>query len=246
MVQLEESGDAVGVHIVGDGGSAELDGMFEDFDESGAKASEFVAGETSSLAAWADSGVEEGFVSVDIAHPMKKRLIEERSLDGGFTVTEERDEVFKRDGEGFAAGARVGIVGDGETAEAAGIDEAKLFASAEREDGVGVRWHRGLRGRDEKTTGHAEMDEELCCGRGVLASLFPRIGECEVGHDGFADSVNAIDAGFREEISNLVRRGLKGLRIIADLYPGDGLTVNALVDTIGNSFDFRKLGHDLI
>jgi hypothetical protein len=52
-------------------------------------------------------------------------------------------------------------VQDGEASEAARVDEAKLLAAAEGEDGVGV-WRDGcVWGGDEEAAGHAEVDEEL-------------------------------------------------------------------------------------
>ena len=105
-----------------------------------AEAGQLVAGEAAGVAAGADSGVVEGLVGVDVADAVEEGLVEERGLDGGLAVAEERDEVFERDGEGFFAGAGVGSRADGEAAEAAGVDEAKLFAAAEGEDGVGVGW----------------------------------------------------------------------------------------------------------
>ena len=50
---------------------------------------------------------------------------------------------------------------DGEASEAAGVDEAKFFAAAEGEDGVGVGRDGGVGGGDEQAAGHAEVDEEL-------------------------------------------------------------------------------------
>ena len=122
--------------------------MREDFDQGGAEAGEFVAGEAAGVAGGTDAGVEERLVGVDVADAVEEGLVEQRGLDGGLAVAEEGDEVFERDGEGFAAGAFVLGVGcdDGEAAEAAGVDEAELLAAAEGEDGVGVGRGWGCRG----------------------------------------------------------------------------------------------------
>ena len=90
------------------------------------------------MAARADPGVVEGLVGVDVADAVEEGLVEERGLDGGLAVAEEGDEVFERDGQGFAAGAGVGGSCDGEPAEAAGVDEAELPAAAEGDNGVGM------------------------------------------------------------------------------------------------------------
>src|SRR5882757_1156161 len=95
-------------------------------------------GETASVAAGADSSAEEALIGVDIANPMKQRLIEQCCFDGSFSSPEEADEVPVGDGEGFAAGASVGLPrrDDGQATEAAGVDETQLASAAEREDGV--------------------------------------------------------------------------------------------------------------
>ena len=159
------SRDSVGVDVVGDGGAAELDGVGEDFDEGGAEAGEFGAGEAAGLAAGADAGAEEALVGVDVADAVEQGLVEQGGFDGGLAVAEEGDEVFEGDGEGFGAGAgvllRVCGCDDGEAAEAAGVDEAEfaLPPLRVRTAWVWAGWDVG-RG-DEQAAGHAEMDEEL-------------------------------------------------------------------------------------
>ena len=98
--------------------------MLEDFDEGGAEAGEFVAGEASGVTRGADAGVEEGLVGVDVADAVEEGLVEQRGFDGGFAVAEEGDEVFEGDGVGLFAGAGIGMGGYGAAAEAAGVDEA--------------------------------------------------------------------------------------------------------------------------
>ena len=80
----------------------------EDFDEGGAESGEFCASETTGVAGGADAGVEECLVGVDVADAVEQGLVEQRGLDGTAAMAEEGDEVFERDGEGFAAGAGVG------------------------------------------------------------------------------------------------------------------------------------------
>ena len=107
VMELEEAGYTFSVYVIGDGGAAEFDGVFEDFDEGGAEAGELGAGESAGVAEGSDVGVEEGFVGVDVAYAVEQGLVEQRSFDGGLAVAEEGDEVFEGDGEGFAAGAGV-------------------------------------------------------------------------------------------------------------------------------------------
>ena len=171
MAELEEAADAVGVDVVGDGGAAELDGLAQDSDQRCAQPGELGARKARGLAARADAGEEDCLVGVDVADAVEERLVEQRGLDGGAAVAEEGDEVFEGNGEGLAAGALVrcpchvvrcsfGRV-EGEAAEAAGVDEADFALIVEGEDGMGVGWDGGVRGRDEEAAGHAEMDEEF-------------------------------------------------------------------------------------
>lgn len=239
VVELEETRYAVGVYVVGDGGAAQLDGVLEDLDEGGAEAGEFVAGEASGLAAGADSGVEESFVGVDVADSVEEGLVEERGFDGSLAIAEESDEVFEGDGEGLAAGAGVGGVLHGETAEAARVDEAKLLTVGERENGVGVGRVGDFGGVDEEAAGHAEVDEEL---RGLLGAA-GLAGE--VKGDGLADAVDAVDAGVGEGLGDDIGRRLEGLRLVAGFNTEDSLAVDAGVNSVGYGFYFGKLGHAL-
>ena len=56
-----------------------------------------------------DAGVVERLVSVDVTDAVEQGLVEQRGLDGGLAIAEERDEVFERDSERFAAGAGIGV-----------------------------------------------------------------------------------------------------------------------------------------
>src|SRR5437899_577416 len=71
VLQLEESLLAAGVHVIGDGGSAEGDGFLEDGLDSGMKALQFVAGELTGATAGTDTRAVERFVGVDVAHSVQ-------------------------------------------------------------------------------------------------------------------------------------------------------------------------------
>ena len=92
------------------------------------EAVELGAGEAACLAAWADASAEEALIGVDVADAVEDGLVEQRSLDGELASFEEVGESVWGDGGGFGAGAEVGLVGDRETAEAAGVDKTELAA----------------------------------------------------------------------------------------------------------------------
>lgn len=102
--------------------------------------------------------MEEGLVGVDVAHSVEERLVEQCGFDGRLAVAKESDEIFQGDGEGLFARAGVGLVRDGEAAEAARVYEAEFASAAEGEDGVGVERDWGVGGGDEEASGHAEVD----------------------------------------------------------------------------------------
>jgi hypothetical protein len=188
------------------------------------------------VAEGSDAGVEQSFVSVDVSYAVEEGLVEKRGFDGRFAVAEESDEVFERDGEGFFAGTGVGLGCDGESAEAASVDEAKFAATAEGEDGVSVGRDGGVGGGDEKPSGHTEMDEEL--GWLFLSG--------EIDDDGFAYAMNAVDAAAGEDFDDLVGWRLEGLGLVAGPDGTDGFAVDSLVDAIGYGFDFGEFRHGLL
>ncbi len=134
-----------------------MDRFGEYFDQCSTKTREFSSGESAGVARGSDTRVKESFIGVDIAHSVKERLVEERGFDRRFSIVEERDEVFEFNGKWFGTGPFVSCIGchNGETAKAAGIDEAEFFAATEGQDGVGVRRNRGVRSGDEEASGHA-------------------------------------------------------------------------------------------
>ena len=120
---------------------------------------------------------------------------------------------------------------DGEAAEAAGVDEAKLLTAAEGKDGVGMGRDWCIGGGDEQAACHAEVDQEL--GGFLLAS--------QIDDDGFAYAMDAVDAAAGEGFDDLVGRGFEGLGLVAGPDGADGLpwtrswTPLATVSTSGSS-----------
>ena len=111
MLELEEAGHTVGIHVVGDRGTAERDGVPQDVLQGGVEPVELGAGEAAGDAGGADSGVEEALVGVDVADAVEERLVEQGGLDGELAAAEEGREVVGGDGEGFAAGSAEGGCG---------------------------------------------------------------------------------------------------------------------------------------
>ena len=62
-------------------------------------------------------------------------------------------------------------------------------------------------------------------------------------YDGLADAADGFDARAGEGGGDLGLGGLEGLRLAAGPDADDALSVDALVDAVGDSLDFGKLGH---
>lgn len=99
---------------------------------------------------------------------------------------------------------------------------------------------------DEQAARHAEVDEELgnTGMRGQRRWDRRRIGSGEVEDDGLADAVDVVDAAASEGGGDEVGGGLEGLGLVAEPYGADPVALDALVDAVGDGFDFGKLGHE--
>ena len=96
-----------------------------------------------------------------------------------------------------------------------------------------MRGNGRVRSGDEEAPRHAEMDEELSW---LLTAS-------EVDDDRLADTMDAVDTAAGEDLDDLVRRRLEGLGLVAGPHGADGLPVDALVNAIGDGFDFWEFGH---
>lgn len=165
MLHLEKAGFAGGIDVVGDGGSAETDGVPKDLAQREAEPFEFGTAEAAGHAAGTDAGVEEALIGINVANPGEERLVEETRLDGESAAPEEGGEGLCADGKRFQAGGEEGgsvaEVLVGEAAEASGVDEAQFAAAGEGEARVGVGGDGSGRICDEQAAGHAEVNNPL-------------------------------------------------------------------------------------
>jgi len=92
-------------------------------------------------------------------------------------------------------------------------------------------WNLGS--RDQETSGHSKMDEKL--GSFLVAE--------KIDDDGLADAVDALDATAREDLGDLSRGGLEGLRLAAGPDVDNLLAVDAGVDAVGDGLHLREFRH---
>ena len=233
VFQLEEAGDTLGVDVVRDRGAAQRNGAGEDVDQGEAQALEVGPSEASGLSSRSDAGPGQGFVCIDVADAMQQRLIEQGGFDGGAAMAKESGKVGRDDGQGFDTRTNIGLLPNGEPAEAARIDEADLTGIGKGQDGMGMEWQRNVRVRDEEAAGHAEVHQELGC----LVHAFSRPGSLKRHHDGLTDAPDTTDGGAGEGLFDLALRALEGLRLSAGPDAMNCLAVDALMDAVGDGFN---------
>ena len=82
MFELEESPDALRVHVVRDRRAAQPDGMLQHLEKRQAQTLEIGPGQTPRRFSRPDARAEQAFVGIDISHSRQQRLVQQRRLDG--------------------------------------------------------------------------------------------------------------------------------------------------------------------
>ncbi len=103
--------------------------------------------------------------------------------------------------------------------------------------GVGRQGHVGV--RDEQAAGHAEVDKEL--GGGGVTAIVGQV--LEGHHDRFTDAADLGDCSSGEDLDDLGFGALEGLWFAAGPHGNDALPADALVDAVGDGFDFGEFRH---
>jgi hypothetical protein len=104
VLELEKAAYTFGVDIIGNRGTAEANGVLQDFAEGEPQTFEFDAGEASGTAAGANTGTKEALVGVDVAYTGEELLVVESGLDGEPAAVEEGCELGRLNAERFGAG----------------------------------------------------------------------------------------------------------------------------------------------
>ncbi len=94
VLKLEKSFDSIGIHIIRDRGSAEFNGLIENFSQSQAQTFQLNSRESSGDFTRTDAGAKKTFVGIDIPYTMQQCLIEKRRLDADLARTEEMGKIF--------------------------------------------------------------------------------------------------------------------------------------------------------
>ena len=129
VLELEKAFFALGVHIIGNGRTAEGDRLFQDLLHRDQELAQLILRYGRSAAAGPDAGPEQRFIGVNVADPTQEFLVEKRAFDGCLAAAEQRQEAVEIDFQRFdAGGVEVSCPRDAQAAEAAGIDETQFLA----------------------------------------------------------------------------------------------------------------------
>jgi hypothetical protein len=251
VAELEEAALACGVDVVGDRGAAEADRLAQYLLHSGVEAVQFLRSEPCGHAAGADFGAEEALVGIDVADTVEQGLVEQRCLDGGASLVKELAEVGFGDVQWLCSGTteacriRGGVTlclfGDvhAHATEAAGIDKAKLAPGTQHEHAVGVRWARHVGIGDQQAAGHAQMHDPL-----DGFTFWIALGQgSEIEDDVLAHTTDALDGAAGERFGHGGGRRLHRLALAREPDLFDAVARDALVDAVGDGFDFGEFGH---
>ena len=115
-------------------------------------------------AAGTNSGAEQRFIRINVAHAAQQFLIQQRALDGRLAATKQREEAIEiRFQRLNAARLEPAGAGNAQASEAAGIDEAQFPARLQLQNRVRVLENFRLRLTDLQASGHAQVDNPLSC-----------------------------------------------------------------------------------
>lgn len=234
VFELEKTPNPVSIDIIRDRRAAQLDRVLEHFLQRRVKAVQFRALDAAGHAPGTDPGAKEAFVSVDIAHAMKQRLVEQCGFDGQFAAAKEAGKVFQGDGRRLGPGPGEAFGGveltELQPPETARVDETHLPAAGQGETSVGVRRDWPFRGGDQQAASHAKVHNPLGC-------RLRQRGFSQIADDVLSDAADSEDhAAF--EACGLFRRGIfEGLGVRAEPGFHNAVAAQALIHAAGNGFD---------
>jgi len=243
VLKLKKAPHAVGIDIIGDGGTAEPDGLLQNLAEGEPEPLKFSLGEAAGTAARPDTGVEEALVGVDIAHTGKEGLVEQGRFDGQAPSAEEGGKFLRGDREGLVAGGRKGRtpaeISKFEPAKAARVDEAQLQATFKAEAGMGVGGQGSFGRGHQEAAGHAEMDNPLGvrggCGRR------PKLAD-----DVLSSAMHSHEHAAFKTHCLAGARCFKGLGVAPEPRLNDAVAAHTLVDAASYGLHFGQFGHSSI
>src|SRR5207302_6297366 len=125
MPELEKSFFSVGVHVIRDGRTTQLNRFVQDLLQPGVQLGQLIVGDARGPAAGANAGAEQGFVGIDVPYPSQEFLVQQRAFDGSLAAAEKGNEAGEIDFKRFqTSGIECG--GHAQASEAARVNEAQF------------------------------------------------------------------------------------------------------------------------
>lgn len=253
VLELKEASHPIGIHIVGDGGTAELDRMLEHLAKGKPEPLQIGFGEPSCDAPRADAGVKQALVGVNIAYPGEQRLIEQRSFDGQPAGAKESREWCGLDGQRIQALGCERVapreIAELKTAKTARIHEAQFLTAGQREAGVGVGDNRCVGSGDQQTAGHAKVHNPLRVR--LRRGLFIGASRCggrrtELADNMFSGAMNREQQAAIQTLGLTGRRCFEGFFVASEPRGYDAITMHTLVNAASDRLHFGEFWHSSI
>ena len=253
VLQLEKSLDACCVHIIRDRGTAQIDGPPQNPLQGQPKLFKLSLSQPAGCTPWADSGMKQAFVGVDVTRPGQQRLVQQSRLDREFAAVEEGSKLFCTNGQGLCArcgkGDRTGQIAPLQTAKASRVNKSNLASTRKLQACVCMKRNLSLRRRHHQTPRHPKMDNPLrlryefrspCTAPAVLCAA----------HAQFADNVLPgpvyREQGLAHKLAALQRcRGFEGLWMMAEADAYNHVAAHALIHTTGN-WGYFNIGYIML
>ncbi len=250
VLKLEKAFHPVRIHVVGDRGAAQRDGVEKNLLERLVKPFQFTLPEPRGHSARTYASAKQALVGIDIPNPVQQALVEQGRFDRRASQAKKPDKVRHRDRQRLAS--RTGErrvpakIAQFESAKASWIDEANLASIGQGKPSVGVVGERRAWGGHKQPPRHPEMDDPLGNYRGTLGSCGLVRVPHKIADNVFPYPVDALDPPVFEAQSLFDRAGFHGFRVRAKPYLGDAFAVDPVMHTASDGLDFGQLGHGAI
>lgn len=101
VLQLEESANSVGVHVIRYGRATKANRLLENLAQRQPQTFQFGLRQAACPASRPDAGTKQALVGINIAYSSKQRLVKQCGLDGKLASTKQRCELLCADHEGI-------------------------------------------------------------------------------------------------------------------------------------------------
>src|ERR1039457_5175352 len=248
VLELKEPSHSVGVHIIGDRGAAQPDGVLQNLAQGEPQPLKLHPGHPPRPPARPDAGAKQALVGVDVAHSGKQRLVQQGSLDGQVPAAEERGKRLRPNRKRLCprpAETRASAqIAELQPPKPARVHKAKLTAAGKAQADVRMGGNGTLGSGDEQPPGHAEMHDPLGLWRAVRpVCTEPAVRRPQLADDVLSRAMHGQNRAPLKPPGLSRRRSLERLAVPAEPDLDDVIAAQTLVYAAGNGFHLRKFWH---